>query len=604
MTGFTSLDGFSPLLNFLVGLASFCGLFGFGLLAVKRILPDLPSPWREVIAVVFGVQTTSLGVQILGMVQAASPLVLSLFWLAITVVGVAALFREVYGWFRLPRSFQLNLSYLLIFCGLLGIFLNLIMATTPSTKADEIFYHMLLPSRIVTDQALVFYLYPWQGAVLPQMLYQIATTPLHAIGFPHAGNICSWALSLLLLWFSGYLVFDKARSAWWTQIVITSFVIGLYPVVWYVTSGGHAFGDLCVAAVVVAIPLITELSTRCRLATLSLAISLLALSAASTKITLLPLAAMVYGYSQFRLITLANSKQERNRVLLSGLAPWMVFYLPILLWTWNASGSPFGPVLAGQFGESVYHLTEIRETLAESQIINRLSFYSGVVNSAFSYSLLLVAVTLGFFTIRRFRFSMPTLLFLVQVGLIAFVVPYDLRFLGGVHYGLAILFGMYLATRRRHLLETGKGWAILIALSLLPWLAVQAAYTSPFASFLVGKTAKEGFYERYVAFYQDHIQLDRLLPREATLLVRGVRLNSIYAARPVVFSTLDAEGRAPLFWFHVEGKEDSELEAPTGYVLGEQIYNNPRAVTETPRSPGQTVRQGHLRVFRLDRKKR
>jgi hypothetical protein len=537
------------------------------------------------------------------MAQVATPLALSLFLAAITVVGVVTLFREATVWFRLPGSFQLNLSYLLMLCGLLGIFLNFIMATTPSTKADEIYYHMLLPSRIVTDQALVFYLYPWEGAVLPQMLYQIATAPLHAIGFPHAGNIWSWALSLVLLWFGGYLVFDKTRSSRWSQIAITSFVIGLYPVVWYVTSGGHAFGDLCAAAVVVAIPLITELSTRCRLATLSPAISLLALSAASTKITLLPLAAIVYVYSQLRLIALANSKQERNRVLLSGLIPWLVFYLPILLWTWNASGSPFGPILAGRFGESVYHLTEIRETLAGSQIINRVSFYSGMVSNAFSYPLLLVAVTLCFFTNRHLRFSMPTLLFLVQVLLIAFVVPYDLRFLGGVHYGLAILFGMHVAERRRHPLETSKGLAALVALSLLPWLAVQAIYTFPFASFLVGKASKEDFYERYVAFYQDHIQLDRLLPNDATLLVRGVRLNSFYTPRPVVFSTRDAEGLTPLFWFYVDEEQDSELKAPAGYVLGEQIYDNPRSVTETPRSPGQTVRQGHLRVFRLDEEK-
>jgi hypothetical protein len=77
-----------------------------------------------------------------------------------------------------------------------------LLAAAPSTKHDELYDHMLLPSRIVVDGALHFYLQPWLSATLQQMEYQMAATPLYAMGYPDASNVVSWCIGLMLAWFA------------------------------------------------------------------------------------------------------------------------------------------------------------------------------------------------------------------------------------------------------------------------------------------------------------------------------------------------------------------------------------------------------------------
>ena len=55
-----------------------------------------------------------------------------------------------------------------------AVALNALVALAPSTKIDELYYHMLVPSRILSDSALHFYREPWQAAILPHMIFQIS----------------------------------------------------------------------------------------------------------------------------------------------------------------------------------------------------------------------------------------------------------------------------------------------------------------------------------------------------------------------------------------------------------------------------------------------
>ena len=75
-----------------------------------------------------------------------------------------------------------------------------VVAIVPSSKIDELYYHMLLPARIVADHGLRFYRLPIESAILPHMTYQIFAAPLHALGFPDAPNVVSWLLSLMPVW--------------------------------------------------------------------------------------------------------------------------------------------------------------------------------------------------------------------------------------------------------------------------------------------------------------------------------------------------------------------------------------------------------------------
>ena len=114
---------------------------------------------------------------------------------------------------------------------------NLVVALAPSTKIDELYYHMLTPRRILEDGGLRFYQLPLESAIVPHMHYQIALSVAHAVGAPDAGNILSWAFSVALgIFLAGFLV-DATRQ-WRLALLLTSLCsVGLYATVWHTTGG-------------------------------------------------------------------------------------------------------------------------------------------------------------------------------------------------------------------------------------------------------------------------------------------------------------------------------------------------------------------------------
>src|SRR5262249_3436173 len=152
-----------------------------------------PRPLRQVVAVVVGIQAMSLAVQLTAYAQLATSDILKTIWWAVVGLGLPALvmFRK-----SLALTNLLRVPPVAISMATAAAALNLLAAVAPSSKIDEIFYHMLVPSRIVSDETLRIYHEPIESAVLPQMSYQIFAAPLHALGYPDAANIVSWALAL------------------------------------------------------------------------------------------------------------------------------------------------------------------------------------------------------------------------------------------------------------------------------------------------------------------------------------------------------------------------------------------------------------------------
>ena len=197
MTSFLAQDAYSAPIVLLVGLSTFMGCMGLGLLLLRLLHIGLPAPFGAIVAVLLGIQATSLAVQIVAMAQLATPTVLIVLW-GLSLAGGAA------GWIfcrpirdtdalpAIPRA--------AIVIAVVAAVLNLLAAVVPSSKIDELYYHMLLPARLVADHGLAIYRAPIESAVLPQMAYAFFATPLHALGYPDAPNIVSWMLSLMLVW--------------------------------------------------------------------------------------------------------------------------------------------------------------------------------------------------------------------------------------------------------------------------------------------------------------------------------------------------------------------------------------------------------------------
>src|SRR5262245_19070358 len=187
----------------------------------------LPPPWNHVTAILLGIQALSITVQIASMAEIASRLILGTMWCALVAVGIAMLLFRSHKTLKTltPSLISDWLSLPLIAIVGTAVAANLLIALAPSTKIDELYYHMLVPSRIVSDRALHFYLEPWQGAIWPQMLYQISAAAIHAIGYPDAFNVVSWGLSTTLLWFTWWIIRDNESYVIWSVFWFGSLLV-------------------------------------------------------------------------------------------------------------------------------------------------------------------------------------------------------------------------------------------------------------------------------------------------------------------------------------------------------------------------------------------
>jgi hypothetical protein len=358
------------------------------------------------------------------------------------------------------------------------------------------------------------------------------------------------------------------------------------------------------AAAVIAFCSREHLLTHISPAAFGALISILLLSAAVTKISLLPLCVTLLCLAMWTLFRLA-SQTARWRVLIAVTTPWIVFYFPIALWTWVQSGSPFGPVDAGVFVSSMYFHTRLQQTFQSIRTANQGPLLLVLQLAAVKYSPLVWLGVIGAFCgtnlSREVRLILACLLAL-QCILIYWFLPYDARFLGGLHFGLLIVFGAFVASDFRRRFATDGIVTFATVVFLLPWLAVQIYYGKQFIPVALG-LEKSAFYERYIPFYTDFRRLDEILPNDAVLLfldLSDFRLGAVYAPRQIFLDPDDVpQGREVALFASPETVRS--WSAVRGYKVGKLIYENPQAIMKTYRTPGRPRWIGPLQVVQLIR---
>jgi hypothetical protein len=586
MTSFLSIPHYSPLLVLAVGLSTFVGLWGVGTTLLNVFHLRLPSPWEQVTAILLGIQALSLAVQVAGITEIASlPVLRGIWWVAI-VIGISVLLvrTRFTPWTR-SRLFS-GPAVLPIAIVAAAILINALVAIAPSTKIDDLYYHMLMPSRIVSDGALRFYREPFLSAIWPQMVYQISAAPNHAMGYPDSTNVVSWALSATLLWFTWRIIRANANTLTWTAICVASLCVGIYPAVWHVTGSAYAMGDLAMAAAIVAFCLRERLLAVLPPAVFSAMFSIFLLSAATSKLSLVPICGVLLCAGLWRVVK-SESPLVQRQVALAGALPWIIFYCPIVWWTWTHSGAPFGPILVG-----------LKNIQWEKDIGEMPRFM--IRNAALGYSPLIWFGAIGAIFAPGLEKSLRVFLgclLSLQCLLIYWFFPYDVRYLT-LHYGLFIVFA-FLGPRafQKWLDSAGVVFAAALVF-LLPWLAIQFYYAKQFFSVSMGLESNS-FYQRYVAFYSDYIKLDRLLSKDTVLLLLapGFRISAVYAPRPVFFDVADLPPGKPVALITLQDAVPGDVVG--NYKIGDEIYGNPRAVITAYRTPGRAPHIGSLKVVQL-----
>jgi hypothetical protein len=582
MTGFTSIGHYSPWLVLLAGGFNIAGIVGVGTLVGRALW--LPQPWRTTVGAIAAAEAFALAVALMAMAHVASRFALVGLWAIFSATGSLVLFSMK------PRIAGMP-SFAWTAAVILGI--NLLIAIAPSTKGDEVYYHMIVPSRIVQDGGLLFYREPLRAAIYPQMAFQMGMAPFHALGLPDAGNVVSWFFGALLVWFTYRIVDTYTNSRSWAAICSAAVVAGVYTSIWQVTSGAHAIGDVAVAAAVIGLYTIQDLISAAGKTRTALAIGILASAAASTKILLLPLAAA---------IVLIGAARIGARYALLLILPGVVFAGPVMIWTSVHAGSPLGPLLEGSTGSSPYRPGEVRDFLDDYVAGPRGPIPEKLRNEAVNFSPLIwiamAALVIGKAKINR---TVGVGLLLIQVIVILGWNTYDARYLGGLQYALMILVAISLSSEfRDRVLSNRRAMAVVAAL-ILPWMLLQVIYAGRFLKLVGGFESKTDFYTANVAFFRDFVALDRILPRDAALLAWPFALDSIYAPRPIYYHVLDLPPRKPIYFLTYQSDLDSgpAPRPPKEFVLAQPIYENRDAIVATFRMPGRPPRHGIVRVWRL-----
>ena len=585
-------------------------VFGVGKLAIWFFqLRALPWYWRLGFIAVLGQTAVNLLVQALLLSgESSAPRLRILGWVvvAIGLVGHLSAARGGKSSLRpgLPKKNRLLYSLIAV-----AWLTNLAVALAPSSKIDELYYHMLVPKRIARDGKLLFYRLPIEAAIVPQMQYQISLSPAYALGAPEAGNVLSLSYSIVLGLFVIGLLREHTGNESLAAMGGLGCSIGAYQTVWHTTEGPAAIGEL--ALVVALCGVLWPKSLRSSVSPMRCGLLLAAAAslAAATKISLWPICAVVSllaAWNAFREMDPAKRSLLRASVV---LLPWVLMQFPLMIWTYHESGSFWGPVMANVFRPSVFP-TDLLKILDQTRVVNQVGLLSNMKYAAVElcpliFGGLLVTIWQAF---RKDRVSLLITGFLVfQGALILWQLPYDFRFLGGLIYlpliaaismlargGAKILDPANLSALGTHLVALRNWIALFVA---VPWLAFQMYYARPFAETSLGILTRHEFRARYVALTQDYDALDSILPANAILYAANGRIPLFYAPRPVIMTALDVHESGPVYRLTLlQLPSKQAFGAATTLECGDVVYENAHAIVETYRRPGTHPKIGTVTV--------
>jgi hypothetical protein len=603
----------SFLIPLLKGLIAVFAISGTGKLLLGSFgIRNLPWYWRIAFVLLAGQAAVFVLVEAVLLSGTGSAATLRfLTWL---LFGVA-----VFGHVFFPRAGAANTigemiraDKLITAILLLAVLTNLVAALAPSTKIDELYYHMLTPKRIVEDGGLRLYLLPIESAIMPQMHYQISLSLAHASGAPDAGNVLSWGYSVALSLFMMGFLMDATRNRHLSVLCGALCGVGIYATVWHTTGAAHALGDL--ATVVAFAGVLRPASLLDALGHYRYTFLLTAVTAlaASTKLSLVPLSLVASGLIVLQVLRAKTPSTKIFNVMGLALLPWIVIHLPLMIWTYAASGSFWGPVLANVFGRSAFP-PDILRYIADLQEFSPASFVpmARYAVAGFTPVFFISILWILWTALRGCKTSrlVGALLFL-QGGIVAWKFHFDFRFLGGLEFVAVLAAALTLAspaeaddhsrfsdawTRLGAKLVSWRTWILLFA--AIPWLAFQLYYARPFAEVVSGLTPRSEFMKRYVALSSDFEILDGMLPRDAVIYIPDARWPNFYAPRPVVLTPLDLRGRASIFRLAISSEPNAEqVDAISPLKCDEMIYRNEAAVVETYRTPGEAPIIGAIKV--------
>ena len=334
---------FFPILTLLSGLFSVFGLISIGQIINKKLEININNTWKYLINLILGIFTFSFCIQLLSFFRLNNKFSLGILAILLILFG----FKKIsLVKLKIPTVDKKTIipSSLLV-----SIFLiRLLISVIPSTKIDELHYHMLLPIRLISEKGLNFYNLPWEGAIWPHMQYQFIGAPFYAIGLPDSVNIISLGIFLTLLstlFFQLNKEINNKEITLWCLVLLSS---GLHSLVDLTTNASNSLLLVSSFSSLLILCNPNKFLPSNNLKSFSLIFGLLSLGMIGSKISMMPIL-MVQTLVFFRTIYKVWGKNKISTSIIYFALPLIIFFVPIVSFTWIKSGSPFGPLLSSLF---------------------------------------------------------------------------------------------------------------------------------------------------------------------------------------------------------------------------------------------------------------
>jgi len=479
--------------------------------------------------------------------------------------------RKVFEGIKIRTSL---LSLILSGCLLV---LSFSVALLPTTKMDEISYHMLIPLRVINDGAILPYPFPWEASILPQLVYQLIFTPFFLLGFAEVANV----FSLLVFIYAAFLMHRLCEVIFNIKIpiIFTTLVFfsGLFVVVDIITISSSAIAIL--GSVISFGTLIYVANQTCPLTrslSFSLGVGLLIL--AFSKITMLPIICLSWFLYCYWIFKTSKEVSKLQNIILSGVIPLLAYCLVLIL-TYYIYGSPFGSMFGEFFGSNFVIYDPFVESAGAVLKISEIAFL-GVTK--FNLSIWILTFVLSLFLLRtKYRFLLA--LFAAQFLVIYFFLPERPRHFQGIQLVLSSFTLTIIISKIPKILKLFK---FLATSGTALYTSLIFYYTLPLIS-MGYFSPKDDFLTKYIPYYKNFAELNSILHDDVRMVVRGSRINLYHLPRPLL-GPFEEQNNCIVHF--VVGKEKPQDDF-------ELLYSDNKAVQYTYRTPNKAPSRDQLRLY-------
>ena len=577
--------------NLLIGVVSFFSLIGIGRYMMSLLKLQLSKPWDKVFQLISGTFIYSLLNQIGAFLSINNYLFYGVSLIALLGFGFKELIRK--------RSFKNKLSRASIIPTTLLIALFLIrigLSVIPTTKIDELNYHMLLPLRIIEDQGLLFYKIPEEGAILPHMHYQMIGSPFFSIGVPESLNVLSILIFCLFIYSIIKIISQETKIielGLWCAVLITT---GLHSTVDMTTNSSTSLLLLSSSLSLLILCNPQKFLPTKEIRSFSLLYGMLLLGVISSKVSMIPVALLQVIFF-FKVINDYWGYKKFKKAGIFLLIPFLIFYLPLLIYTWIISGSPFGSLFSSFFGEQDKLFDPLVKSIEGTlgwkgnfKEVFLLMFTKWSPIIWFSWIILLTQINFKNLRIT----TTPIIFFIVQFSLIWTILPDKPRnFYGILYCAIIICFIKLGPIIYRNFNKFVKLFFIIFS---LPWLFLDVYYSFPLLSkaFL----NNEKFKTDYVPFYNDFKKIDSLIDKNSQIIAVGSRVNAYHFPRKVYLEISDIRDYNRSTYLFLVNDQTQLLNS--SIKIGKLIYENNSANIYCYRKPGKECIKENLKIYRIE----